>query len=82
MRKVRPRRRGGCEQQQLRGVDHVGDDASSWVQTSWRTASNGDGDLAIFVMLHGGDPDLDIETRLPSHTAHCCDGRRSSWKVP
>ena len=39
-------------------------------------------DLAIFVMLHGGDPDLDIETRLPSHTAHCCDGRRSSWKVP
>ena len=25
----------------------------------------------------GGDNDLDIETRLPSHTAHCCDCRRS-----
>ena len=30
-------------------------------------------DLAIFVMH-----DLDTETRLPSHTAHCCDGRRTS----
>ena len=40
------------------------------------------GTLAIFVVLQGGDNDLDIKTRLPSHTAHCCDGRRSSWKVP
>ena len=31
-------------------------------------------DLAIFVMLQGGDHDLGTETRLLSHTAHCCDG--------
>ena len=31
-------------------------------------------DLATFVMLQGGDHDLDTETRLPSHTAHYYDG--------